>query len=405
MAGSADDLKKEFEGFSTYRLTPEKALEMTHAARKLCPVPHSKELGGFHIFLTYEDVRKGLLNWRTFASGPSVLRPYMEGMPVFPPASMDPPEHNPWRKIFTDGVNVTQAERIQPLVAADIDRCLDEIAPRGECDLVADLCERVPMLAIFHILGLEEDKHEIVRNLTLRTLSLINQPEEFSKSFNEFSEFGVAEVEKRRANPRDDYLTVLAEAKLGDRPLTAEEIGAAVISLLTAGHGTTTASMTNLFYEVLRNPEIKARIQADPSLIPIAVEENLRLHHPFFGLYRRATEDVTVNGSEIKAGDSVYMCWQAGNRDPGIFPNPDIFSLDRGEFAHLSFGIGKHSCVGSATARMEMQIGLQKLLERLPDIELAAPEKVEFEFHGAETAAIPRLPARFTPRASDTKMH
>jgi cytochrome P450 len=398
MANPTDELKKEFEGFSTYKLTPKKALEMTHAARGVCPVPHSNELGGFHIFLTYEDVRKGLLNWRTFSSAPSVLRPYEEGMPVFPPSSMDPPEHNPWRKIFSDGVNVSQAERIEPLVAADIDRCLDDIASRGECDLVADLCERVPMLAIFHILGLEEDKHDIVRDLTLRTLSLVNQPEEFAKLFKEFGQFGLTEVNKRRADPRDDYLTVLAEAKLGDRPLSGEEIGAAVISLLTAGHGTTTASMANLFYEVLRNPEIKARIQQDEALIPVAVEENLRLHHPFFGLFRRASQDITVNGSDIKAGESVYMCWQAGNRDPDVFEDPDTFNLDRGEFTHLSFGIGKHSCVGSATARMEMRLALQKLLDRFADIELIAPEAVEFEFHGAETAAIPRLPARFSPQ-------
>lgn len=392
-----EQVEQAFETFSTYNVTPARALEMTHAARSLCPVPHSSELGGFHIFLTYEDVRKGLLDWRTYASGPSVLRPYMEGMPVFPPSSMDPPEHNPWRKIFSDGVNVKQAERIEPLVAADIDRCLDDIAARGECDLLADVAERVPMLAIFHILGLDEDKHDIVRSMTLRTLSVVDKPDAFVKLFREFAAFGAAEVAKRRADPQDNYLTVLAQARLGDRPLTDEEVGAAVISLLTAGHGTTVASMTNLFYEVLRNPEIKARIMADPALIPIAVEENLRLHHPFFGLYRQATQDVTVNGSEIKAGDSIYLCWQAGNRDPGMFPEPDRFSLDRGQFTHLSFGLGRHSCVGSATARMEMRLGLEKLLARFPDIELVQPEAVAFEFHGAETAAIPRLPARFTP--------
>lgn len=394
----AEALRREFEGFSTYNVTPRKALEMTHAARRLCPVPHSNELGGFHVFLTFEDVRKGLLDWRTFASGPSVLRPYIEGTPVFPPSSIDPPEHNPWRKIFSNGVNVAQAERIEPLVEADIDACLDRIAPLGECDLVTDFAERVPMLAIFHILGLDEDKHDLVRELTLSTLSVVNDVEAFKRVFGEFQKFGYAEVEKRRDDPRDDYLTVLAQAQLGDRPLTPEEIGAAVISLLTAGHGTTVAAMTNLFYEVLRNPAIKQQLIEDPSLIPQAVEENLRLHHPFFGLYRQATADVTVNGTDIKAGDSIYMCWQAGNRDPEVFPDPDTFRLDRGQISHLSFGLGRHSCVGSATARMEMRHGLQKLLDRFPDIELVAPDAVEFEFHGAETAAIPRLPARFTPR-------
>lgn len=187
---------------------------------------------------------------------------------------------------------------------------------------------------------------------------------------------------------------MLAQANLGDRSLTPEEIGAAVISLLVAGHGTTTAAMTNLCFEVLRNPKIRTKLIEDPSLVPQAVEECLRLHHPFFGLYRRATTDVCVQGTEIKAGESVYMCWQAGNRDPDVFPEPDEFRLDRGDFAHLSFGLGRHSCVGSATARMEMRLALTKLLARFPAIELIDLGTVEFEFHGAESACIPRLRAR-----------
>lgn len=393
-------LRRDFAQFSTYSVSPKQALDMFHRARGLCPVPHSDALGGFHMFLTYDDVKKGLLDWRTYSSSPSVLRPHIEGTPVFPPNSYDPPEHNFWRRLFTDGVNVQQAERIVPSVEADIDRCLDALAPRGHCDLVADLAERVPMLAIFHILGLGEEQHDQVRQLTLSMLSSFQDSDAFSRIFREFGEFGHAEVEKRRRDPRDDYLTVLAEAKLGDRPLSAEEVGSVVISLLTAGHGTTVASMTNLFYEVLRNPEIKRQLLDDPALIAVAVEENLRLHHPFFGLYRRATRDVAVNGSEIRAGESVYMCWQAGNRDPAKYPDPDTFRLDRGELNHLSFGVGRHSCVGSATARMEMQLALAKLLERFPDIELIDADAVEFEFHGAETCAISRLPARFTPVAA-----
>lgn len=176
---TGDNIQEQFERFSTYTVTPRRALEMLHAARRTCPVPHSQELGGFYVFLSYEDVRRGLLDWRTFASGPSVLRPYVEGGPVFPPNSMDPPLHSPWRKIFSDGVNPAQAARIEPLVAADIDACLDQMAGRADCDLVSDLCERIPMLAIFHILGLEEDKHEFVRSMTLQTLSAANDPVAF----------------------------------------------------------------------------------------------------------------------------------------------------------------------------------------------------------------------------------
>ncbi|CAN5393276.1 cytochrome P450 [soil metagenome] len=394
-----DALKQEFAGFSTYTSTPAAALDLLDRARDRCPVPHSDQLGGFHIFMTYEDVRKGLLDWRTFASGPSVLRPYVEGTPKFPPSSYDPPEHSPWRQIFSDGVNTRSAERITPAVHTDIVDFIEGFSPRGTCDLVADLAERVPMNAIFYILGLEESLHETVRHLTLKTLASVSDMEVFKANFIEFAGFGYAQVEKKRDNPADDYLTVLAQARMGDRLLTPDEIGACVISLLTAGHGTTVASMTNLFYEVLRKPELKQQLIDDPSLIPVAVEEGLRMHHPFFGLYRQATRDVTVNGSDIKAGETVYLCWQGGNRDPGAFPDPNTFRLDRPSNAHLSFGLGRHSCVGAATARMEMQLALKELLTRLPDIELVDPGSIKFEFHGAETAAIPALPARFTPRS------
>lgn len=392
-----EDLKERFSTFSTYSGTPAEALELFDQARSRCPVPHSDQLGGFHLFLTYEDVRKGLLDWRTYSSGPSALRPYVEGTPKFPPNSYDPPEHSPWRQIFSDGVNTRSAERITPAVHADIIKFIEGFASRGECDLVADLAERVPMNAIFYILGLEESMHETVRHLTLKTLASVSDMEVFKENFIAFSAFGYEQVEKKRSNPAEDYLTILAEARMGDRPLTPDEIGACVISLLTAGHGTTVASMTNLFYEVLRNPQIKQQLLDDPSLIPVAVEENLRMHHPFFGLYRQATKDVTVNGSEIKAGETVYMCWQAGNRDPEAFPDPNSFRLDRNSNIHLSFGLGRHSCVGAATARMEMKLALEELLARLPDIELVDADSIAFEFHGAETSAIPALPARFTP--------
>ncbi|HUK81296.1 MAG TPA: cytochrome P450 [Verrucomicrobiae bacterium] len=395
-------LKEEFSHFSTYKTTPAKAYDLIERARTLCPVPHSDELGGFYLFLNYEDVRAGLMDWRTYASSPSSLRPYVEGTPVFPPNSYDPPEHTPWRKVFSDGVNAATAARIEPQVRAYAIGCIESIAGRGQCDLATDLAERVPMNAIFYVMGLEEEHHERVRTLTLRTLTLADRPAEFAELFAEFEVFAYAEVEKRRANPRDDYLTVLGKARMGDRPLARSEIAAAVISLLVAGHGTTTAALVNLFYEVLRRPEVKQRLIDDPSLIPAAVEEGVRLHHPFLGLYRTATKNVTVGGAQIRKGDSILMCWAAGNRDPNFIEDPLKFRIDRKPCQHLAFGLGRHSCVGQMTARMEMRVVMEELLRILPDIELSNPGAVEWQFHGAESSAISHLPARFAPRVRPT---
>jgi cytochrome P450 len=254
------------------------------------------------------------------------------------------------------------------------------------------------MNAIFHILGIDAEHFDTVRDLTLNLLASVADPEKFARLFAEFAAFGCTQVEKRRLDPRDDYLTVLAQAQIDGRPLTPAEIGSVTNSLLIAGHGTTVAAMTNLFFEVLSRPGIKQALLNNQALIPAAVEEALRMHTPFFGLYRRAAVDLDMHGQKIRKGDSVLMCWQAANRDPAVFEEPNEFRLDRPLGRHLTFGLGRHFCVGSLVAKMEMTTVLEELLKGLPDIELVDSQAVEFEFRGSETAAIPVLPARFERR-------
>lgn len=396
-ADDADDVRRRFASFSTYSTTPSEALELFDAARGKCPVPHSEQLGGFHLLLDHEDVRKGLIDWRRLSNGPAVLRPLAEGTPRFPPLDYDPPEHGQWRKIFTDGLNPTTPERIEALVQRDTVHLIEGFAGRGHCDLVEDLAEVVPMNALFHILGIEENMHEQVRTMTINLLASVGDPDTFRRLFEEFAAMGYAEVQARRDEPRDDYLTTLAQATMDGRPLTPAEIGATMNSLLVAGHGTTVAAMTNLFWEVLSRPEIRRSLIDDPALIPVAIEEALRMHTPFFGLYRMATEDLSIRDVEIRKGESVYMCWQAANRDPSHFEDPNDFRLDRAQNNHLTFGLGRHSCVGAPTARMQLRIVLTELLARLPDIHLTIEGDPPFVFMGAETCAIKSLPAEFTP--------
>jgi cytochrome P450 len=174
------------------------------------------------------------------------------------------------------------------------------------------------------------------------------------------------------------------------------ELGATMNSFLNAGHGTTVSGMTSLLWEVLRAPALKQRLIDEPSLIPAAIEESMRLHTPFFGLYRSVTRDVTVSGVDIAAGSAVLLMWAAANRDPKVFENPDEFDLDRqlGRNRLMTFGFGIHACMGQPLARMEMRLALSELLARMPDLELAQPEAVSHEFAGMETCLIKTLPVR-----------
>jgi len=158
--------------------------------------------------------------------------------------------------------------------------------------------------------------------------------------------------------------------------------------------------MASLFDEVLSRPDVRAELLADPSLVPRAIEETLRLRPPIFGFYRNVTTRVTVRETSIEAGESVFMAWAAANRDPEQFENPRTFDLHRKPNRHLSFGHGIHACLGAPVARAEMQIALRALLERLPDIEIDHQQRGDYVFAMGDGPFLTSLPARFRPQSS-----
>jgi cytochrome P450 len=365
--------------------------------------------------LDHADVRRVHADWRTFSHEPSVMRPLVD-RPGFPPLEYDPPRHTEWRELISFMFNGATARRIEAPVRADINRLIDSIASAGECDLITDFAEEVPMTVLCHVLGLDGDKRTEVRERTLAVMSAAEDPERGAAAFMDFAAFGIAEVHRRRGlAPHtdadtdiagEDAVSTIARWRMGGRPMSDLEFGQAMNSVLIAGHGTSISGIGSLFYEVLSRPHLRDELAADPSLIPLAVEESLRLHPPFFGLYRRATARVTIAGTTIRPDESVMVCWAAANRDPKVFEQPDEFRLDRPKSPerHLTFGVGLHACPGQMVVRMEMRILLTELLRRLPDVTLTDPGAVEYVFGGGEMAGIPTLPAAFTPqRAPDLR--
>ncbi|MER5436263.1 cytochrome P450 [Streptomyces sp. NPDC002588] len=355
---------------------------------------HSEELGAFDILLRYVDVKNAAKDWKTFSSRPSAVRPVAARARLA--IDWDPPEHTAWRKIVDLGVDATTPDRIEGLVEADTVSLIDSFASKGECDLVADYCEQVPLQAICHILGFDPEHKAEIRRLSGDVLASLKEPERLRKALGEFSEIVAAPVLGRRGKEGRDFLTLLANAEMNGRPLDVQEITDTMVSLLLAGHETTVSGLSSLLYEVLRRPEVRDRLIADPDLIPAAVEEALRLHPPVFGFYRRVTSDVNIAGVDIAENSTTYLCWAAANRDPERFTEPDEFRLDRGPARHLTFGFGIHTCPGQAVARMEMNVAVAELLKRLPDIRLATDD-IRHEFRGSETESISSLPAVFTP--------
>ncbi|MEZ0366073.1 cytochrome P450 [Mycobacterium sp. pUA109] len=389
------ELVEKLRNFSSDESTPAEAIELFADARERCPVAHSDKQGGFRLLLNYDDIKSAHTDWQTFASSPSVTRPFAE-RPAFPPLEHDPPEHTVWRELFSRVLNQDTAIRVEPVFRADVVEQIDKLLAVGTCDLVADFAEELPLLALCHLLGLAPEKRAAVRAKTLDMVGHLGDQDRAAATFMALAQLGVEEVLDRRENPRDDFLTELSVAELNGRLLTLDELTMTMSSFLVAGHGTTVAGMSSLLYEVLSSSETRARLIREPDLIRSAVEENLRLHPPFFGLFRRAVKPTIVHDVEIAEGESLLMCWAAANRDPKVYDEPDTFSLERKQSRrsrHLTFGFGIHSCPAAPIARMEMGVALEELLRRAPGTELKDPASVRFEFRGTETAAIPSLPA------------
>ena len=381
--------------WSCYTTAPGRSLEIFEQARSQCPVAHSDAHQGFFMLLNYGDVRSAMADHRTFSSQPQVLRPMLPRKPI-PALEMDPPQHSVWRAIFAGAITPKTPAAMEPFVRSDIRHHIDSFIERGSCDLVHELAEPVPAETICRLVGIDDALVPRVRETALAMFAAQGNPEEFGQRQAEFAAVTVSEVHARRANPRDDYLTRLADVEVEGRKLDDNDYVVLLAAFLGAGHHSTTSAMASLIYEVFSKPAIRDALQANPSKIPAVVEEVLRLRPPFFGFFRRTTQPTAVAGVDIPEGTDVYMGWAAANRDPKFFESPTELRIDRQRNYHMTFGYGVHSCPGAMLARMELRVLLEELLRRVPDLRVAV-DRPAYQFGGGDYSFIPALPVTFTP--------
>jgi cytochrome P450 len=286
---------------------------------------------------------------------------------------------------------------LEPLIRNDVGRHIDGFIECGNADLVKELAEPIPAEAICRLVGVDDERVVEVRDRAIAMFAAQGDPQEFARRQAEFAEVAVGAVRQRQRDPRDDYLTYLSAVEVEGRTLGDDDFVAILTGFLGAGHHTTTSALSTLIYQVFSNDAVRDQVASDPArVVPIAVEEALRLCPPFFGFFRRATTSTAVGGVEIPEGSDVYLGWASANRDPQVFGDPDEFRLDRGRNRHLTFGSGIHTCPGAPLARLELRIVLEELLRRAPDltVELSDPG---YAFSGGDYVHMPTLPVRFTP--------
>ena len=292
-----------------------------------------------------------------------------------------PPDHTRLRRLVSKAFTPRSIERLRPHVQDLVDSILvgtvlDELRDAGEVDLMASIAYPLPVTVICELLGVPlDDRHRFAAWSSDASRLLDGEIEGdvlergIVAAMNFISYFDGLFEERRKA-PRDDLVSALLAAEdEGDR-LSEAELRSIVLLLFVAGHETTMNLIGNGMWALLAHPDQQRRLEADPSLVPNAVEEMLRYDGPVHLTGRIAREDLDVGGLRVPRGGQVSTLLAAANRDPNRFPEPARFDVARDDLHHLTFSGGIHYCLGAALARLEGQVVVGSLVGRFPGLEL-----------------------------------
>jgi cholest-4-en-3-one 26-monooxygenase len=366
--------------------------------RGRCPVHWTREIsefpeeGGFWSVTLADDVHTVSRDWQTYSSelgGVTVISsvfPLELSRAMF--IGMDPPKHDRVKALFQAGFTPKRIAAHEGAIRAIVARTLDGLAERETCDLVSDVAQPVVSRVIGSFMGIPEEDDAIWARLMNATLGAGDEDlnpdgveSVMAKEIPEIFERCRAMIAQRRAHPTDDLTSVLVHADVDGQRLEEHEIVMGFFLLVAAGNDSTKATYCSGMRALMEDPEQRRLLLADPSLVPLAVEESLRMFPAFAHFRRTATTDTELGGQAIKAGDAVVMWYASSNRDESRYEDPDRFDLRR-DAEHQAFGAGgRHFCLGTALARLELRIMFEETLARFPDIRIAGqPAMVESGF-------------------------
>jgi cytochrome P450 len=354
------------------------------------------DVGGENWFVhRYGDAERILRDAERFSSrvNADTMGPVMGTMLV----AMDGAEHRHYRDLVARAFRASALERWEhELIGPSVDRLLDGIAPRGQADLVAELTARFPAQVIAGVLGVPVEDHDRFHEWA----EAINLgPTDYDRSIpasEALTAYLRPIVEDRRAHPGDDLISDIVTAEIDGVRLDDDHVYGFLRLLLPAGAETTYRLFGNCLAALLTHPAVFARVLADRSLIPTVIEETLRWESSVAMVNREATCPVEVAGTTIPAGASVVIVTSSANHDEDRYAEPGEWDIERPAAPHLAFGTGRHQCLGMHLARLELRVGLNAVLDRLPDLRLdpdyPPPVITGFAFRSPEA-----LPVRFSP--------
>jgi cytochrome P450 len=288
--------------------------------------------------------------------------------------STDPPDHDRLRRLVTKAFTARRIERLRPRIAEITTSLLDAMPADGQIDLLEAFAFPLPITVICELLGVPDSDRASFHAWTQAVLSTGEGSAESGTAAMEMAAYFTALVAAKRTQPADDLLSGLIVARDADDRLSERELLGMIFLLLVAGHETTVNLIGSGTLALLLSPGELARLRADPSLLPGAVEELLRYTSPVnHATFRFTAEAVEIGGTVIPAREAVLVALASANRDPDRYPAPDQLELGRDVGGNLAFGHGIHYCLGAPLARMEGEIAFGALLARFPGITLAVP--------------------------------
>jgi cytochrome P450 len=386
--------------------------ELFRRMRSECPVHWTSRISeypdedGFWSVTTAEDVLEVSRDWETFSSeagGFTALKnailPLALQQSMF--IGMDPPKHDRIKALFQRGFTPKRIAEHEDAIRKITIEVLDQLEGRETCDLVSDIAQPVVARVIGSFMGLPPEDDAAWANL-MNTILGAGDPDATPEGAQIVMERDVPEVfarcakliAERRESPTDDLTSVLVHAEIDGERLEDHEIVMGFFLLMAAGNDSTKATYCSGMRALMEAPEEQRKVVDDPSLVPAVVEESLRMFPAFGHFARTATRDTELHGQRIREGEKVVMWYPSSNRDEARYEDADRFDVTR-DPEHQAFGAGgRHFCLGTALARLELRILIEETLSRFPALQIAErPRYVESPFANQ----LKTLPVRLRP--------
>ena len=358
--------------------------------------PHTQIWG----FASYDAVLAAEKDAKTFSNAQGAR-------PVSPPLSMmidmDDPEHWQRRKLVNKGFTPRRVRDSEDAIRDACNEIIDAVCEKGECDFVRDIAAPLPMIMIGDMLGVApEDRGDLLRwsDDMVGALSGSATQEQLERSMEAamaYNNFCTHAVAARRSQPTDDLMSVLVHAEVDGDRLDDDGILHESLLILVGGDETTRHVISGGMEQLLLHPEQRQMLVDDPSRMETAVEEMLRWVSPIKTMCRTVTHDVEFRGQDLKQGQECLLLYESANFDETKFDDPFTFDITRAPNEHVAFGFGAHYCLGQALARLELEVMFERLMQRLPDIELTSDSASLPRREANFITGLEAMPVKFTP--------